>query len=412
MILSGYDPADDVAIGAPLTSLSFPLGLFMKVSFGTRASASTSDGSFFNNAYEIDMSQTGQGRVDEGSSGSGIFSADSYLVGLLSTIDSCPNPLKNGSCASTYTSCSALLPFDTWYTKFSAVYPNIQTYLNNPLMGQPVNNVSFTANPNPITVEDGSGLGQTTLFFNDPAASELQIRVGSPAGPELSDTGNSGQAATGKWITNGTTFYLQDVSNGKPLTSANTAATVTVAFASTSFTANPSGFAPGAIGQTTLSWSAPNSTVVEIHVGSPTGTLFAEGNSNGSAVTGTWATAGLPFYLIDASSRAVLSTLTLQSSASGPASLEASPNPIVVPSGGPALGQTTLTWTGGAARNTEVRVGSVNGPLFAAAGNTGIATTGVWVTNGLTFYLQNVSGGAPLTSANTLATTTVTVIQQ
>jgi hypothetical protein len=35
--------------------------------------------------------------------------------------------------------------------------------------------------------------------------------------------------------------------------------------------------------------------------------------------------------------------------------------------------------------------------------------TGQWVTNGMTFYLQDVSQGQPLTAANTLATLVVQV---
>jgi hypothetical protein len=35
-------------------------------------------------------------------------------------------------------------------------------------------------------------------------------------------------------------------------------------------------------------------------------------------------------------------------------------------------------------------------------------TTGQWVQNGQIFYLQNVSNGLPLTSANTLAQVTMT----
>jgi len=34
-------------------------------------------------------------------------------------------------------------------------------------------------------------------------------------------------------------------------------------------------------------------------------------------------------------------------------------------------------------------------------------TTGPWITDGMTFYLQDITGGLALTSANTLATTVV-----
>jgi len=55
-----------------------------------------------------------------------------------------------------------------------------------------------------------------------------------------------------------------------------------------------------------------------------------------------------------------------------------------------------------------VHVGSPTGPLFSRSGSTGTGTTGLWVTNGLAFYLQNVTGGQNAT----VATTTVQVTQQ
>ena len=65
----------------------------------------------------------------------------------------------------------------------------------------------------------------TTISWNAPTASVIQVRVGSPSGALFTDNFNSGSMQTGAWVTNGMTFYLQDVSNGKALTSANTLAT-------------------------------------------------------------------------------------------------------------------------------------------------------------------------------------------
>jgi hypothetical protein len=48
-------------------------------------------------------------------------------------------------------------------------------------------------------------------------------------------------------------------------------------------------------------------------------------------------------------------------------------------------------------------VGSANGPLFAFSGNRGSVPTALWVTEGITFYLQDVSNGNPLTPGYTLA---------
>jgi hypothetical protein len=50
----------------------------------------------------------------------------------------------------------------------------------------------------------------------------------------------------------------------------------------------------------------------------------------------------------------------------------------------------------------EVRVGTPDGVLLGGAGTSGAIATGEWVRDGMMFFLQNVSGGLPLTAANTL----------
>ena len=89
-----------------------------------------------------------------------------------------------------------------------------------------------------------------------------------------------------------------------------------------------------------------------------------------------------------------------------PPSLTATPNPIPVTGSG-LLGMTTITWMAPAAEVVEVRIGSPNGELFAGGGGRGSAQTGLWVVDGTTFYLQDVSNGKPLTADNTLATVVV-----
>jgi hypothetical protein len=84
-------------------------------------------------------------------------------------------------------------------------------------------------------------------------------------------------------------------------------------------------------------------------------------------------------------------------------SFTASPNPIAV-TGSTPHGRTTISWYVPDVQEVQVRVGSPNGPLFAAGGSRGSAETGVWVADGTTFYLQDVTGGKALTAANTIAT--------
>jgi hypothetical protein len=91
--------------------------------------------------------------------------------------------------------------------------------------------VQFTANPNPITdttIVDGLPRGVTTLSWNVSGVETVEIHIGAPNGVLFSGGGPSGTATTGLWTTNGMTFYLQDVTGGKPLTSANTLGVVTV----------------------------------------------------------------------------------------------------------------------------------------------------------------------------------------
>jgi len=84
-------------------------------------------------------------------------------------------------------------------------------------------------------------------------------------------------------------------------------------------------------------------------------------------------------------------------------SFSANPNPIPV-TGGNFQGSTTISWNAPDAEVIEVRIGSPDGKLFTRAGNRGSIQTGNWVSDGMVFYLQDVTGGKPLTADNTLAT--------
>ena len=86
---------------------------------------------------------------------------------------------------------------------------------------------SISAYPNPIQV-DGSGIGVTTISYTFLEGCPVEIHVGSPNGPLFSTPDKSGKAETGKWVLDGTKFFLQDVSDGRPLTDESTLATVTV----------------------------------------------------------------------------------------------------------------------------------------------------------------------------------------
>jgi parallel beta-helix repeat protein len=87
---------------------------------------------------------------------------------------------------------------------------------------------SFTASPNPILVTGNAFLGSTTLSWNAPDAQIVEIHIGGPDGKLFTTMGNRGSIQTGTWVPDGMTFYLQDVTGGKPLTSDYTLATIVV----------------------------------------------------------------------------------------------------------------------------------------------------------------------------------------
>ena len=86
---------------------------------------------------------------------------------------------------------------------------------------------SLTASPNPIKVCDGSGLGTTTLSWTSKGTTAVEVHVGKPDGKLFAQSGARGSEATGNWVTGGMVFYLQDVSDKRPLTPENTLGTVT-----------------------------------------------------------------------------------------------------------------------------------------------------------------------------------------
>jgi hypothetical protein len=85
---------------------------------------------------------------------------------------------------------------------------------------------TLTASPNPIPVSAGQD-GVTTISWNAPVSSVIEVHIGSPTGALFSRSSNHGAMETGAWVTDGTLFYLQDVSVG-PASPANTLAVLTV----------------------------------------------------------------------------------------------------------------------------------------------------------------------------------------
>jgi uncharacterized protein (TIGR03437 family) len=284
--------------------------------------------------------------------------------------------------------------------------------------------VSFTISPGTIYAPYSpfGYFGTATLNWNSPQTPQVEIHINAPNGPLFTAGPAQGEAVTGPWVSNGTMFYLQDVSNGFPLNSDHTLAMVPA-----NVLPQPqSGYllaaqnpvqATGA-GSAVLNWSTNTATTVEIHIGTPDGPLWTRGGSQGSATTGPWVTDGTVFYLQNASngqpltSQFTIATQTVNFTPNQPqTSFQASPNPILVPAG-TQFGTTTLYWSAPASAVTvEVHVGAPDGPVLVQGTNVGNAETGQWVTDGMVFYLQDVTKNKPLVPANTLGTLTVHVKQ-
>ena len=154
----------------------------------------------------------------------------------------------------------------------------------------------------------------------------------------------------------------------------------------------------GDFGQTTISWNVTGvlegEAEIEVRTGSETGNLFAVGGLTGSAETGEWVTDGMIFVLLDRSSGDLLDTVTVTFTELGcpPPVIVVSPNPIQV-CNDEGVGSTTVTWDAtDIADEVEIRVDAVDGTLFTSGGPTGSHQTGLWVTEGMVFYLVDSSG--------------------
>ena len=278
---------------------------------------------------------------------------------------------------------------------------------------------NITANPNPIRVNDGSGKGVTTLYWSSGQTNKVEVRLGAPGGQLIARSGaGSFSQLTNKSIGDGTKVYLQDVSNNQPLTRAYTLDVVTLRVTTApkgSITANPNPFLadPSGLGQTTLAWTSYGTSAVEVRVNAPDGNKFVgSGEGSFSAGTGHWVRDGMTVYLQDVSgglpltAANTLATVRMSAVAATPSgSIRANPNPFTPNAQG--LGQTAITWTSTGTSRVEVHVDAPDGNRLGDSGPGSFSiNTGQWVRDGMTFYLQNVSNGLALTSANTLDTVT------
>ncbi len=299
---------------------------------------------------------------------------------------------------------------------------------------QVISNPTLTASPSTIVTPNASPLGETTLSWDAPGHTTVEIRVDSPTGPVLTVGGATGTAATGYWVSNGMTFYLVDESTLAVLATtvvhvnqdgASTVSPGDVGSPIIYLNPNPIEVPQGQeLGTTTVNWNAGSVPQIQVRVGSPTGPLMANGVSSGSAATGNWVTNGENFYLVNAATHGVLATTSAQLTSNilslGDSVLQITNNPIAVPPG-QTLATADITWRTSVSSQVEIHVNAPDGPLLVGGGSTGSAVAAGWATDGMVFYLQDVTltytssnqpVSYPLTLQYTLATATVRLVQQ
>lgn len=169
----------------------------------------------------------------------GVESEHRALAGVMVNQEQ-PNNLayEQTSGMTSVTAAAALTPFLTASTgqaySLTVALAEAKT-LGVPSLGNAPNRsgATLSASPNPVPVTPGQD-GVATISWNAPSASIIEIHVNSPGGPVLTRNINAGSMVTGAWITNGTSFYLQDASGGAPTLASNTLASIFVTLLPTS----------------------------------------------------------------------------------------------------------------------------------------------------------------------------------
>ncbi|MGH9654292.1 MAG: hypothetical protein ACRD6B_12615 [Bryobacteraceae bacterium] len=177
-----------------------------------------------------------------------------------------------------------------------------------PLLGMECLAQSLSVSPNPVYVADNSGLAQVTLYYYAPGYSDIAIYVSGPDKLLCEGGGGSGSCTTGKWVTNGMTFYMVDATTGQYLTA--TTVTVTMATPNVGFSAIFNPVVVGSAGQqgtTTFFYNAPGYSSVSVHIGVSKAFVCSSGGNSG-ACTASNINNGDDFLLIDDSTGNVIAS--------------------------------------------------------------------------------------------------------
>ena len=96
------------------------------------------------------------------------------------------------------------------------------------------------AKPNPVpTTEQQPNVGATTLQWHAYGTEIIEVRLGAPDGPLVCRSGPQGKHATGHWVADGTSFYLQNALAKKPHSLLSTLGVVRVKLAVPHFAPAP-----------------------------------------------------------------------------------------------------------------------------------------------------------------------------
>ena len=215
------------------------------------------------------------------------------------------------------------------------------------------------------------------ITWDAPAAGEVQVRVGGPAGTPLTGwVPSKGSTDTGPWVTNGMIFVLVNRSGrelARATAVANCTGPVTLIVSTVTNCSSP---------VARITWDAPGAGEVQVRVGGTGGAaLTGWSPSKGSADTGPWVTNGMIFVLVNRSGRELARAAAVVDC--GPATLTVSP----VGTCAPLVAR--VTWNAPGAGEVQVLVLD-SGPgmqLTDWSPNSGSQLTGPWVENGTVFVL-------------------------
>lgn len=160
------------------------------------------------------------------------------------------------------------------------------------------------------------------------------------------------------------------------------------------------------LGITTLTWRSTEPAPLQIRIGSPTGAVFGDVDSQGSGTTGDWVTDGMTFFLMkDGRTLSQVRVTLACPRPAGRGSIQASSTsvPVCDP---PGSGSTTLSWTTVDVTAVQIRRDRFDGPLVTSGGASG--TFAAQISFDTTFLLVDVSGGRAPAEAGVLSSVRVT----